>query len=62
MDYQIIVYAICKNELQHLDKWLETYATANKIIIIDTGSTDGTYEKLQDYQRNMSQLYIEQRI
>ena len=48
---KICVYAICKNELKFIDKWLENMSEADYIVILDTGSTDGTYEKLQEDPR-----------
>lgn len=45
---RICVYAICKNELKFIDKWLDNMSEADDIVVLDTGSTDGTYEKLKD--------------
>lgn len=44
---KICVYAICKNEINNIDKWLSSMSEADYIVILDTGSTDGTYEKLK---------------
>lgn len=44
---KLCVYAICKNELKFIDKWLENMSEADYIVVLDTGSTDGTYEKLK---------------
>lgn len=44
---KICVYAICKNEMQFVEKWLENMKEADYIVVLDTGSTDGTYEFLQ---------------
>lgn len=41
------VYAICKNEINNLDKWYDSVKVADYICVLDTGSTDGTWEKLQ---------------
>lgn len=46
MDNKICVYAICKNESQFVDKWLDSMQEADYIVVLDTGSTDDTYEKL----------------
>lgn len=48
---KICVYAICKNELKFVDAWLENMSEADYIVILDTGSTDGTYEKLKNDKR-----------
>ena len=47
---KIAVYAICKNELKFVDNWVKSMSEANYICVLDTGSTDGTYEKLLEYQ------------
>lgn len=47
MSYKICIYAICKNELKFVEKWLDNMSEADYIVVLDTGSTDGTYEALQ---------------
>ena len=47
MTNKICVYAICKNEKQFVDAWLESMSEADYIVVLDTGSTDGTYEMLK---------------
>jgi len=44
---KLCVYAICKDELKFIDKWLENMSEADYIVVLDTGSTDGTYEFLK---------------
>ncbi len=44
---KICVYAIAKNEIKFVDRWYESVKEADYICVLDTGSTDGTYEKLQ---------------
>lgn len=46
-DRKICIYAICKNEMKYVDAWLENMSEADYIVVLDTGSTDGTYEFLQ---------------
>lgn len=48
---KICIYAICKNELKFVEQWLENMSEADYIVVLDTGSTDGTYEKLQQDPR-----------
>ena len=48
---KICVYAICKNELKFVDKWLDSMSEADYIVVMDTGSTDGTFEKLKSDPR-----------
>lgn len=45
-DKKICVYAIAKNEMKFIDLWLDSMKEADYIVVLDTGSTDGTYEFL----------------
>lgn len=45
--YKICVYAICKNEEQFVEEWVKSMSEADKIIVLDTGSTDKTVSKLK---------------
>ena len=45
--YKICVYAICKNEEKFVDRWMDAVSEADRIVVVDTGSTDGTVEKLR---------------
>ena len=47
MENKICVYAICKNEEQFVEKWVESMSEADLIVVLDTGSTDNTVEKLR---------------
>lgn len=51
MENKICVYAIAKNEMKFIDKWIESMSEADYIVVLDTGSTDGTYEYLQNDSR-----------
>lgn len=44
---KIILATICKNEILHIDRFIENIKYFDECIILDTGSTDGTYEKLK---------------
>ena len=56
------VYTICKNEIKNLDRWLYYGSFYDYRVLLDTGSTDGTWERLQDYTKNDPNLIIEQKI
>lgn len=38
--YKICVYAICKNEEKFIERWVNSMKEADKIYVLDTGSTD----------------------
>lgn len=67
-DVKICTYAICKNELVHVHPWLDSVWAEGKgsdyIIVLDTGSTDGTYEELIKYGKELeipeTQLIVKQ--
>ncbi|MDR1065922.1 MAG: glycosyl transferase family 2, partial [Clostridiales bacterium] len=57
--YKICVYAISKNEEQFVDRWMDSVGEADLVVVADTGSTDGTIEKLRErgavvYEENIS--------
>lgn len=43
---QVAVYGICKNEKEFIERSYRSYDEADFIVICDTGSTDGTFERL----------------
>ena len=49
--YKIAVYAIAKNEEKFVDRWVESIKDADEIIVLDTGSSDETVNKLK--QKNV---------
>lgn len=53
--YKICIYAICKNEEKYIDTWYNSVKEADKIFILDTGSTDNTFNLLKDkfYDRDL---------
>ena len=46
--YKVIVYAISKNEEKFVERWVNSMNEADKIYVLDTGSTDQTVEKLKE--------------
>ena len=57
MDNKICVYAIAKNESKNVDKWCDSVLDADHVVVLDTGSSDDTVEKLR--KRG---VYVEQKI
>jgi glycosyltransferase involved in cell wall biosynthesis len=55
-------YTICKNEIKYLEKWLYYTKDFNYRVLLDTGSTDGTWEALQEAAKLDPNLIIEQKI
>ena len=45
--WKICVYAICKNEEQFVDRWMDSMGEADRVVVLDTGSTDATVERLR---------------
>src|SRR5699024_10937144 len=38
----IVVYAIAKNEERFAERWMRSMAEADRVVVLDTGSTDRT--------------------
>jgi len=55
-------HTILKNEIKFLDKWFEYTKDLDYRVLLDTGSTDGSWEYLQEKQKKDSGLIIEQKI
>ena len=50
-DLKICVYAICKNEEKHIDRWINSLKDeADKIVVLDTGSSDDSVSLLKKYE------------
>lgn len=45
--YKICAYAIAKNEIKFIDRWFNSVKEADYVCVLDTGSTDGSYEKFK---------------
>ena len=44
---KIVVYAIAKNESFFVDRWMDSMSEADQVVVLDTGSDDGTAERLR---------------
>ena len=45
---KVCVYAICKNEEKFAKRWYDSMKEADKIFVLDTGSTDGSFDTLKE--------------
>ena len=43
---KLAIYGICKDEIANVEKYIECFSKADYVCILDTGSTDGTWEYL----------------
>ena len=57
----IYVVSICKTEEKNVDRFIKNVIQADKVIILDTGSTDKTYDKLCSYQKEYKNLEVYQK-
>lgn len=55
------VYTILKNEKKYIEKWLYYAEPFDYRVLLDTGSTDGSWELLQEYAAKDPNLIIEQK-
>ena len=46
--YKVCVYAICKNEEKFVERFMDSVCEADKVFVLDTGSTDNTVKKLKE--------------
>jgi len=47
-NYKVCVYAITKNEEKFVHRWVDSMKEADKIVVLDTGSTDNTVNILKE--------------
>ncbi len=45
--YKVWVYAICKDEEKYAEGWMDSMSEADGVSVLDTGSADGTVERLR---------------
>jgi len=55
---RIGVYCPAKNELKHVEPWYESCRNADVVVCADTGSTDGTKEKMLELGVKVTDLRI----
>ncbi len=48
MNKKICVYAIAKNEMKFIDRWYQSVKEADYVCVLDTGSTDGSFEHFKE--------------
>ena len=58
ISYRVCVYAICKNESQFVERFMDSMSEADDICVLDTGSTDDTVEKLRARGAHVEQKVI----
>ncbi|MGL4373357.1 MAG: glycosyltransferase [Turicibacter sp.] len=46
--YRMCVYAICKDEEKFVDSWMDSMSEADLVVVMDTGSSDKTVERLKE--------------
>lgn len=54
---KVCVYAICKDEEQFVDRWMDSMLEADLVVVTDTGSIDKTVEKLK---KRGAEVYIDE--
>lgn len=57
-DRKVCVYTICKNEEYNVEKWFDCVKTANCVVVLDTGSTDNTWNILEKLSSQNNNLHI----
>lgn len=55
---KIWIYAISKNERKHVDRFMASCAGADGVSVLDTGSEDGTPERLRELGADVGRLVI----
>lgn len=59
--HKVAIYAICKNEERFVERALFSVSNADYIVVMDTGSTDNTLNKLNQLKSMLPQLQIHQK-
>jgi len=61
MNFKVCVYAIAKDEWRNVDRFMESAREADYICVLDTGSSDGTVERLLEWALPGSGVIVERR-
>ena len=56
---KVWVYAICKNEKSFAEKWMASMGEADGVVVCDTGSSDGTVERLRSLGAQVYSIIID---
>lgn len=59
MTKKVVCYAICKNDRSFVDDWWKSVSEADAVYVLDTGSTDGSAERLQELGANVTRQTID---
>ena len=59
---KVAIYGICKDEMPNVEKYVKCFKKADYLCILDTGSTDGTWEYLQTARKRYPNLIVDQKI
>lgn len=55
---KVAMYAICKDEAQFVDAWMDSASEADVVVVTDTGSTDDTVEKLRSRGAQVYSIHV----
>lgn len=55
---RVAAYSIALNEIKHVERWVKNNSGADYLFVLDTGSTDGTPEKLRELGVNIVEASI----
>lgn len=58
----LTVYAIMKDEIDNLEPFLSQFSQANNIVLLDTGSEDGTWERAKELAETDKRIRLERAI
>jgi glycosyltransferase involved in cell wall biosynthesis len=55
----IVIYAIAKNEMNFVQRFMDTTIDADEVYVLDTGSTDGTVDYLRELGAHVKEIKYE---